>query len=82
MWLDAMPVLSLSLSLYIYICMYVCMYVCMYACMYEIVVQGIYIGHLLRCLQCILTRYTPSIILPHFPFLEQFQQVSLFYFHT
>jgi hypothetical protein len=36
------------------------------------------------CLQCILIRYTPSLLLPHppFPILEQFQQVSLFYFHT
>jgi hypothetical protein len=33
------------------------------------------------CLQYILIRFTPSITLLYPPFLEQFQQVLLFYFH-
>jgi hypothetical protein len=39
-------------------------------------------GRFCMCLQCILIRFTPSIILLHsfFPFLEQFHLVSLFYF--
>jgi hypothetical protein len=41
--------------------------------------------HLRMCLEYILIRLTPSIILPHSSlshFLGQFQQVSLFYFQT
>jgi hypothetical protein len=45
-----------------------------------IVVQRDTLWYLHMCLQCILVRFTPSIVLPHpsHPFLEQ---VSFFYFH-
>jgi hypothetical protein len=45
---------------------------------------GGYTGHLHMCLQCILVSFTPPLFsfIPPPLFLEQFWQVSLFYFRT
>jgi hypothetical protein len=47
-----------------------------------VIVQGVSLWHFHTCLQCILVRFTHTIILPHSlpPYLKWLQQVSMFSF--